>query len=118
MKRRWQLVSIEYLPHCRSPGHTLLPQTFGSPGGDGAVSGLSEQYQHANMTFMQSPQGTFVPSEFKGNNGQYRAGSASGSQQDIQVKLIERQIEVVPLDHMLQTAPLFSFSSYRNVLHL
>ncbi|KAH6822437.1 RING/U-box superfamily protein [Perilla frutescens var. hirtella] len=84
-----------------SPGHTFLPQTFRPPGrtvmandgGDGAVSGLSPQYQFASMTFTQSPQGTFVPSEFKGHNGQYEAGSASGSQQDIQVKLIERQIE-------------------------
>lgn len=57
------------------------------------MTGLSQQHQHANMTFMQSPQGAFVPSEDS-------AGSASGSQQDIQVKLIERQIEVVPLDSL------------------
>lgn len=67
-------------------------------GGDGTVSGLSQQYQLTNMTFMQSPPGTFVPSEFEGHNGQYGSGSASSSQQDIQVKLIERQIEVYLLD--------------------
>lgn len=54
-------------------------------GGEGAASGLPQQYQFSNMTFTQSPQGTFLPSEI-----------TSGSQQDLQVKLIERQIEVVP----------------------
>ncbi|KAL8532448.1 hypothetical protein ACS0TY_008882 [Phlomoides rotata] len=53
-----------------SPGYTPLPQTFGHPGlsntdGDGAVSELS----------------------------QFGAGSASGTQPDIQVKLIEHQID-------------------------
>lgn len=74
-------------------------------GGDGAVSGLSKQYQldnMTNMTFVQSPQGTFVPSEFKGHNGQFGAGSASGSQQDLQVKLIEHQIEVIPLNGLVE----------------
>ncbi|KAL6581298.1 hypothetical protein OROMI_007221 [Orobanche minor] len=78
-----------------SPGQTSLPQTFGpmmaNDGGEGAASGLPQQYQFPNMTFMQSPQGTFMPSGFEGHNGQY--GSASGSQPELHVKLIERQIE-------------------------
>ncbi|KAL6581312.1 ERAD-associated E3 ubiquitin-protein ligase hrd1a [Orobanche minor] len=79
-----------------SPGQTSLPQTFGpmmaNDGGEGAASGLPQQYQFPNMTFMQSPQGTFMPSGFEGHNGQY--GSASGSQPELHVKLIERHIEV------------------------
>lgn len=56
-------------------------------GGDKAAS------ESSNMSFMQSPQGTFVPPEFKGPNEQ-----KIGSHQDIQVKLIEHQIEVIPLN--------------------
>ncbi|XP_057810776.1 ERAD-associated E3 ubiquitin-protein ligase HRD1B-like [Salvia miltiorrhiza] len=96
-----------------SPGHTLLPQTVGSSshtmtandGGEGTMSGFLQQYQLSNTTFIQSPHGTFVPSEFEGPNGQYGVGSASGSQQDIQVKLIERQIEFLQRQLQLLQAP-------------
>ncbi|KAK4399835.1 ERAD-associated E3 ubiquitin-protein ligase HRD1A [Sesamum angolense] len=83
----------------RSPGYTLLPQTFGHPGNnvvasdgeDGAVSGLSQEYQLANMVFPQLPQGSFVPPQFRGSTGHFASGNAS--EHDLQVKLIEHQIE-------------------------
>ncbi|KAI3452882.1 hypothetical protein Pfo_009545 [Paulownia fortunei] len=96
-----------------SPGYTLLPRQFGHPGntvmenngGDGALSGLSQQYQLANMTFAHLPQCTFVPSQFKRHNGQFEAGSASVSQHDLQVKLIEHQIEFLQRQlQLLQTS--------------
>ncbi|KAK6133748.1 hypothetical protein DH2020_032459 [Rehmannia glutinosa] len=90
-----------------SPGYSVLPQTFGHPGntvmtnsgGDGAASGMSQHYP--NMTFAQLPQCTFVPSQ----NGHLGAGSASDSQKDLQVKLIEHQIELLQRQlQLLQTS--------------
>ncbi|KAL6577772.1 ERAD-associated E3 ubiquitin-protein ligase hrd1a [Orobanche minor] len=70
-----------------SPGYSVLPQTFGhtgnavmtNNGGDGSESGVSQH--HPNMTVAQ--------------NGHSGAGSASDSQKDLQVKLIEQQIELL-----------------------
>lgn len=96
-----------------SPGHALLPQTSGHPGNtamanrsrDRAVSGLSQQYQIANMTFAQLPQKTFVASQFQGVNGQFGAGSTSDSVHDLQMKLIEQQIEFLQRQlQLLQTS--------------
>ncbi|KAL8518617.1 hypothetical protein ACS0TY_009823 [Phlomoides rotata] len=72
----------------RSPGYTLLPQTFGHPGlsstdGDGVVSELS----------------------------QFGAGSASGTHPDIQVKLIEHQIEF--LQRQLQASSFCKHQAVR-----
>ncbi|KAL0447016.1 UNVERIFIED_CONTAM: ERAD-associated E3 ubiquitin-protein ligase HRD1A [Sesamum latifolium] len=94
-----------------SPGYTLLPQTFGHPGNnvvasdgeDGAVSGLSQEYQLANMVFPQLPQGSFVPPQFQGFNGHFASGNAS--EHDLQVKLIEHQIEFLQRQlELLQTS--------------
>ncbi|KAH6809887.1 RING/U-box superfamily protein [Perilla frutescens var. frutescens] len=69
-----------------SAGYALPPQTFRHPvmakdGGEGAASGLSEQF--ANKTLDQFP-------NFNTNFG---AGSALESQLDLQRKLIEHQIQ-------------------------
>ncbi|GER40560.1 RING/U-box superfamily protein [Striga asiatica] len=66
-----------------SPGYAFLPQTFANPSHTiPANDGVSQQY--SDMTFVQLPQW---------------AGSAD-SQQDLQVKLIQDQIEF--LQHRLQ----------------
>ncbi|KAL0327142.1 UNVERIFIED_CONTAM: ERAD-associated E3 ubiquitin-protein ligase HRD1B [Sesamum angustifolium] len=94
-----------------SPGYTLLPQTFGHPGNnvvagdgeDGAVSGLSQEYQLPNMVFPQLPQGSFVPPQFRGSTGHFASGNAS--EHDLQVKLIEHQIEFLQRQlELLQTS--------------
>ncbi|KAL0408725.1 UNVERIFIED_CONTAM: ERAD-associated E3 ubiquitin-protein ligase HRD1A [Sesamum radiatum] len=94
-----------------SPGYTLLPQTFGHPGNnvvardgeDGVVSGLSQEYQLANMVFPQLPRGSFVPPQFQGFNGHFASGNAS--EHDLQVKLIEHQIEFLQRQlELLQTS--------------
>ncbi|KAG8383058.1 hypothetical protein BUALT_Bualt05G0145200 [Buddleja alternifolia] len=94
-----------------SPGYALLPQTVGQPGSnvmandvEGASSRLSQQYQLPNMTFGQLPQSTFVPSQFQGINGQFGTGNMSDSQQDLQRKLIEHQIEFLQRYLQLQTS--------------
>ncbi|KAI3467283.1 hypothetical protein Pfo_023946 [Paulownia fortunei] len=96
-----------------SPGHALLPQTFGHPanavmakdGGGGAACGLSQQYQFANTAFGQLAQCTFVSSQFPCVNGQFGAGSASNSQLDLQRKLISQQIEFLQNQfQLLQTS--------------
>ncbi|KAK6157895.1 hypothetical protein DH2020_012143 [Rehmannia glutinosa] len=84
-----------------SSRHASLPQTLGHPadtvmtkdGGEGATSGLSQQYQFANTTFTQSPQSTFVSPQFPLVNGQFGVGSASDFQLDLQMKSIQHQIE-------------------------
>ncbi|XP_075495494.1 ERAD-associated E3 ubiquitin-protein ligase HRD1B-like isoform X1 [Primulina tabacum] len=88
-----------------STGYALLPQTIGrssntSMTNDAAgtsTSGLPQQYQFLNTTFAQSPQCTFVPSQFLGFNGQVGIGSASEAPLDLQMKLIENQIEFLQL---------------------
>lgn len=83
-----------------SPGYALLPQTLGhssntvmaNDAAGASTSGLPQQ-QFLNTTFAQSPQCTFVPSQFLGFNGQVGTGSASDAPLDLQIKLIENQIE-------------------------
>lgn len=89
------------LTSCRSSGYALVPQTFGhssntvmeNDAAGASTSGLP-QYQFSNTNFAQSPQCTFVPSQFLGFNGQVGAGSASEAPVDLQIKLIENRIEV------------------------
>ncbi|KAK6133936.1 hypothetical protein DH2020_032328 [Rehmannia glutinosa] len=96
-----------------SSRHALLPQTLGHPAdtvmakddGEGAMSGLSQQYQFANTTFTQSPQSTFVSLQFPFVNGQFGEGSASDSQLDLQMKSIQHQIEFLQNQfQLLQTS--------------
>ncbi|XP_073130263.1 ERAD-associated E3 ubiquitin-protein ligase HRD1B-like isoform X2 [Henckelia pumila] len=84
-----------------SPGYALLPQTFehssstvmATDASGASTSGLPQQYQFLNTTFAQSPQCTFVPSQFLGFKGQVGTGSATEAPVDLQMKMIENQIE-------------------------
>ncbi|KAK6119150.1 hypothetical protein DH2020_047082 [Rehmannia glutinosa] len=96
-----------------SSRHASLPQTLGHPadtvmtkdGGEGATSGLSQQYQFANTTFTQSPQSTFVSPQFPLVNGQFGVGSALDFQLDLQMKSIQHQIEFLQNQiQLLQTS--------------
>ncbi|KAL0420960.1 UNVERIFIED_CONTAM: ERAD-associated E3 ubiquitin-protein ligase HRD1A [Sesamum latifolium] len=91
-----------------SPGYTSLPKTFGHPAstsmandGGGAASGLSQQYEFANVTFAQLPQCAPLPSQFPSLNGQFDPESASDSQLGLQTKLIKNQIEFLQNQYQL-----------------
>ncbi|XP_051149377.1 ERAD-associated E3 ubiquitin-protein ligase HRD1B-like isoform X2 [Andrographis paniculata] len=75
----------------RSPGFATLPQSL-QHSGNTVMADLGSGV--SNMTFLQEPQGTFVPSQFPDEDGQLGVGSASVSQHDLQIKLIELQIEI------------------------
>lgn len=101
-KRGYLEDCIKCWTSCRSPGYGLLPQTLGhssntvmaNDAAGASTSGLPQQYQFLNTTFAQSPQCSFVPSQFVGFNGQVGTGSASEAPLDLKIKLIENQIEV------------------------
>ncbi|XP_020549084.1 ERAD-associated E3 ubiquitin-protein ligase HRD1B isoform X1 [Sesamum indicum] len=91
-----------------SPGYNSLPKTFGHPAstsmantGGGAASGLSQQYEFANVTFAQLPQCAPLPSQFPCLNGQFDPESASDSQLGLQTKLIKNQIEFLQNQYQL-----------------
>lgn len=64
--------------------------------GEGAASGLSEQF--SNTTVDQLPHSTLASSQFPHFNTKLGAGSAGEPQLDLQRKLIQHQIEVLPFD--------------------